>query len=687
MVFASASLLFAASTGPKTFAPVVYQTYAALALMALLLGAVVLRANPRRGLNQCAGALIATVGVWQFFSAMIYATPHTTAFYIRAAVSTFGLGLPVTFMLLGALRQPGAQFAELARQARWGWGFGAVFVGLAVGPWFIPYHSTAENPAVGPLWFPLGVVQALGGGYCFVSAVRHANSLQGAQRFVAQMIVGGGALMLMYFGIVQMARALWQLQPLPLASAAVASLFVGIFAYAILTKRIGRARLVFVSWAAWFAAMAAAFSVHLLIIEAGERLGASSLAAEALALSGAMIVWASLMRWRRWMMEARVVTSAADLKLRLAARLGKVKGALDLDAAVSELVDWSGAQSGLGFVRERAQWRCGNVRLAVDDALICYLEKHRWVTTEGLNRSWQSDETQAIGSSLARLGGALAVMTKPGALGPGVVVVLSERGDRSHFSHVEIDALLMITDSLGALVVSSEAGRKAFAIGRMQALELMGASIGHDFKQHLTAVKLIAQRLLVSPHDPALVERSVPVLLSEADKLGEFARRLMRLGAQDDQAWETFDADQLVCEVFGFVKPRARDARVELQQRLVGKLLPLRGDRARLLQALVNLCVNGIEAMAALERDKPRLLTVEISLKGSDWQIVVADTGPGLPERIKGRVFDPFVSEGKPGGDGLGLYLVWDTVTKAGGAVWHEPNEPQGTRFVMTLPA
>ena len=92
-----------------------------------------------------------------------------------------------------------------------------------------------------------------------------------------------------------------------------------------------------------------------------------------------------------------------------------------------------------------------------------------------------------------------------------------------------------------------------------------------------------------------------------------------------------------------------------------------------------NLISNALEAMPTGGR-----LTVEARQGGNLVLIEFEDTGPGIPQRIRDRLFEPFVTEGKPGGLGLGLALSRQTVLDHGGDIWAEP--ATGARFVIRLP-
>ena len=666
----------------------VWQTYTVLAVIFMTLAWVVFRSNTRRGLNQSAGLCIFLCGFWMYVTGLIYVTPDGADSYIRIAIANYGVSVACLLTILSALRFPNEGIVQLIKRCRWVWVAALFFVAGSFSPWVLPYGSTADAPKRGPLWMSYGVIQCLGGFYVLGSTIRLAVTLRGPSRFVAQLICGTCGVLLLLMGIRFLARPYLPTGVVLWSNTLMAVIIASCFAFAVLTKRIFRARAIIVSAAFHVSAVLGAFVVGHLLATYGPAAGRSGIVGQTSAMGGALLTWTSFFLLRRRVVERQ----ARESSLRLLARLAEGRGQgrkqePRLADVLEELLEWAGTGIGHLLVLDRGVWRGSERSLPGDDPLVQYLAPRRWVTSESLQRSWQNPSVMAAQQSLKQLAGVLAVKTARSSLGPQVMVVLGGKMNGGTYTHTEVANLQVLVDALGELVQSEAARKQGRALGRIEALELMGASIGHDFKQHLTAVKLIAQRILFSPEDRSLVERSMPVLLAETDKLSEFARRLMRLESHTEPSSESIDVGALAREVFDFVRPKAVDQKVKLEHKLAADLPMLQGDRARLRQALVNLCVNGVEAMATLEAGQPRRLTVDISWESGEWQFVVADTGPGLPESIKARVFDPFVSEGKTSGDGLGLYLVWDAVTKARGSVWHESNVPQGTRFLIRLPS
>ena len=109
------------------------------------------------------------------------------------------------------------------------------------------------------------------------------------------------------------------------------------------------------------------------------------------------------------------------------------------------------------------------------------------------------------------------------------------------------------------------------------------------------------------------------------------------------------------------------------------------GNRVQLLQVLLNLVMNGIQAMATVF-DRRRELTISISPAAPERvQVTIEDTGPGLDPAIVQRIFDPFFTT-KPDGLGLGLSISRSIIEAHGGQLWASLRAPHGTAFHFTIP-
>jgi signal transduction histidine kinase len=109
------------------------------------------------------------------------------------------------------------------------------------------------------------------------------------------------------------------------------------------------------------------------------------------------------------------------------------------------------------------------------------------------------------------------------------------------------------------------------------------------------------------------------------------------------------------------------------------------GDRIQLQQCLLNLLMNGLDAITESKTDR-REITIKIAPEKSGWAgISVRDTGGGIHPSIANRLFEPFVTT-KNNGMGLGLLVTRSIVENHGGKIWATPNPDRGTTFTFTIP-
>jgi C4-dicarboxylate-specific signal transduction histidine kinase len=144
------------------------------------------------------------------------------------------------------------------------------------------------------------------------------------------------------------------------------------------------------------------------------------------------------------------------------------------------------------------------------------------------------------------------------------------------------------------------------------------------------------------------------------------------------------DINDVVREVVLLIKYETDRRGVSVTTELATDLPPIVGDRVQLQQVLLNLIMNGLDAMTALT-DRPRVLQIR-SLKDRDSVMVqVEDSGAGWDPRHQNLIFDPFFTT-KKDGIGMGLTISRSIVERHGGRLWAERRKPEGAILNFTLP-
>ena len=141
----------------------------------------------------------------------------------------------------------------------------------------------------------------------------------------------------------------------------------------------------------------------------------------------------------------------------------------------------------------------------------------------------------------------------------------------------------------------------------------------------------------------------------------------------------------IICDILALIHNELIRRQVSAFTALAPTLPPVLGDRVQLQQLMLNLIMNGIEAMGSVA-DRPKQLTIETRTAGADHiRVLVRDVGEGLaPEKLD-RIFEPFFTT-KPEGTGMGLAICRSVVEAHDGRIWASPAVPHGAMFQFTLP-
>jgi signal transduction histidine kinase len=217
--------------------------------------------------------------------------------------------------------------------------------------------------------------------------------------------------------------------------------------------------------------------------------------------------------------------------------------------------------------------------------------------------------------------------------------------------------------------------------------DAVAASIAHEVRQPLTAMVTTADagvRFLDRP-TPNL-ERAMEAfrnIASDGHRAGAVIANLranFKTGARERTS---FGVDPLIKEVLALERHNLKQHRVLVHSTPNRELPAVRGSRIQILQVLLNLITNAIDAMAA--KDGPRLLTIKAEAYEADRVVVsVADTGAGIDAEHSDHIFNPLFTT-KSDGMGLGLSICRAIIEAHEGQLWVTPNSPRGAVFRFTL--
>lgn len=255
---------------------------------------------------------------------------------------------------------------------------------------------------------------------------------------------------------------------------------------------------------------------------------------------------------------------------------------------------------------------------------------------------------------------------------PAAKIQLSGRRDEIGRAEAELDR--MQADLRAAL--NSRA--------RLAALGEAVAKINHDLKNMLTSAQLASERLAASK-DPK-VSQALPRLERALDRAVKLAADVLVYGKTQEAAPETQTVQLAEALKEAAAEARLADSGVRLASKVVAAD-QVTADPDQLHRILVNLLRNARQAIEHQEhRQGPGRVEVSVEAVGGSCLIRVSDDGPGVPERMRERLFQPFAGSGRPDSTGLGLAIARELAQGHGGDLTLSVTGEQGTVFELRLP-
>jgi signal transduction histidine kinase len=224
--------------------------------------------------------------------------------------------------------------------------------------------------------------------------------------------------------------------------------------------------------------------------------------------------------------------------------------------------------------------------------------------------------------------------------------------------------------------------RRWIAAERIAALGSAASSISHDLRHHLAAVVANAEFLYEAENlklNRDEIYEEIKTASAEMTDLLDSLRELAREDIGVSPAPASLDQTVRHAVESVLTKPELRSRRISINAsgEMEGVFDPKKMERA-----FFNLVLNACEATARRQGQ----INVELQSSAESFEVRVADNGPGIPTSIRGTLFDPFISSGKPNGTGLGLAIVNKIIRDHGGSVSVEQTSEAGTVFLVKLP-
>ena len=231
--------------------------------------------------------------------------------------------------------------------------------------------------------------------------------------------------------------------------------------------------------------------------------------------------------------------------------------------------------------------------------------------------------------------------------------------------------------------------REVVRLNRVTTANVLSSSIAHELNQPLGAILSnteAAQMLLkADPPDLPQIGEILSDIVRDEQRASEIILGLRNLLNDRKQAeLQALDLNETVPELVKIVTPEVVKREITLRIVLASEALLVRADPIHMQQVIMNLVMNGMDAMA--DEPRPRNLTIRTrrNAERDVAEVRISDSGTGIRQENLAHIFDPFVTT-KPQGTGLGLPIARTIIESYGGAIWAE-NRLRGAVFCFTLP-
>ena len=225
-------------------------------------------------------------------------------------------------------------------------------------------------------------------------------------------------------------------------------------------------------------------------------------------------------------------------------------------------------------------------------------------------------------------------------------------------------------------------------VSRVTTIGELTASLAHELNQPIAAAVTNANTCLrwLTREQPDVEEARAAAMriVKDGTRAAEIIKRTRLLFKKGTPQREPVDVNEVVREMIVLLRGEITRYNITVRMDLASDLPRIMGDRVQLQQVLMNLIVNGIDAMK--EVDAARRLAVKSHRTEEEEVLVsVSDTGVGLPPQQADQLFNAFFTT-KPNGTGMGLRISRSIVESHGGRLWAEDNSPRGASFHFALP-
>ncbi|GBE40647.1 sporulation kinase A [bacterium BMS3Bbin09] len=263
------------------------------------------------------------------------------------------------------------------------------------------------------------------------------------------------------------------------------------------------------------------------------------------------------------------------------------------------------------------------------------------------------------------------------------LIVLGGKLSGDMFTDEDINMLSTIADQMAIALKNAQLYSGRVQTERLASIGMMSATFAHEIRNPLTSLKTFAQLMPEKYNDPEFRGSFSKIVVGEIEKIDTLIGDLLDFSIEKKSARvNDFNIVELVDETLDYIKGKAGPQKkdIDVVRLYHQNVINMSGDAAKLKQAFGIIIMNGFQAMNGSGR-----LTVDIGINAENVDVVITDTGDGIPHEDISKIFDPFVTT-KEMGVGLGLAITKRVIEDHEGNIHVRSRIAEGSTFTISLP-
>jgi two-component system, NtrC family, sensor kinase len=226
---------------------------------------------------------------------------------------------------------------------------------------------------------------------------------------------------------------------------------------------------------------------------------------------------------------------------------------------------------------------------------------------------------------------------------------------------------------------------------KLAAIGVLSAGIAHEINNPLAIIRqesewmqLLLKKEVLAAEELQELRSSVGQVVQQVERCTEIVRNLLDFSQQRQPVLQEMDLNRLTEDMARLVEREAKQSNIEIVRQYQGQLPAVYSDAPQLRQVILNLLIN---AGQAIGRDGTITVSSRLAKEGEMVELVISDTGCGIPAEDLPKIFDPFFTTKPAGqGTGLGLAICHGMIERLGGRITVESRAGQGATFTVRLP-